>query len=423
MDISGLRKPYQDSSNAFLEKNIKVKDPIKLFHEWFQEAKNNKSIVEPNAMCLATATKCGIPSVRFVLCKSYGEDGFQFYTHYTSRKGQELEENPNVALAFYWDVLNRSVRIEGITKKLPMSFAEEYFKARPIGSRIGSLCSDQSKVVESRAKLVEASEKLQEKYKNGDVPKPELWGGYVVIPSSIEFWQGQTDRIHDRIKFRLLKEDEVPDNVLTHSGEEPQQSISGVGQNNELPIIGDYLLVEVYGVKASHTTRTLVLLKAILKKTGTLRIIDIPGHERLRGRFFEQYKSLARGLVYIVDSITLQKDVRDAAEFLYNILCECTSLKNTPVVIVSNKQDMPLAKTSTVIKSMLEKELNSLRITKSSQLESVDPKGQKLKVLGKEGVDFMFSHLPFPVEFVETSVSSKEKNTDALEMWLIKLTL
>ncbi|KAK4876074.1 hypothetical protein RN001_012496 [Aquatica leii] len=219
MDISGLRRPYKDRKDAFLEENILEKDPIKLFHEWFEEAKNNPSIIEPNAACLATATKDGIPSARFLLCKGYGVDGFYFYTHYTSRKGQELEENPNVAIAFYWDILNRSVRIEGTAKKLPMSYATDYFKSRPYRSQIGALSSDQSKPIESRTKLTEIAEKLSKKYKEGEVPKPELWGGYAVTPRSIEFWQGQTDRIHDRLRFRFLEKDEVVDNVLTHEGE------------------------------------------------------------------------------------------------------------------------------------------------------------------------------------------------------------
>ncbi|KAF5306995.1 hypothetical protein FQR65_LT07218 [Abscondita terminalis] len=219
MDLSGIRPSYKDRSNAFLEENIVDKDPIKLFHIWFEEAKNNPSIVEPNAMCLSTATRDGIPSARFVLCKSYGEEGFSFYTHYTSRKGKELEENPNVALTFYWNILNRSVRIEGTAEKLPMSYAIKYFKSRPHGSQISALGSNQSTPIESRAKLVSTTEELANKFKEGEVPKPEFWGGYVVTPKVIEFWQGQTDRVHDRIRFRLLQKDEVVDNLLVHKGD------------------------------------------------------------------------------------------------------------------------------------------------------------------------------------------------------------
>jgi len=216
----GLRTPYNARSNVLLEKHIASKDPFDLFHKWFEEAKNNPACIEPNAMCLSTATRNGIPSARFVLCKGYGKDGFHFYTHYTSRKGQELEENPNAALTFFWAPLSKSIRIEGTVKKLPMLYAEDYFKGRPYQSQIGALCSDQSKVIESREKLTEIEIELKNKYKEGGVPKPQSWGGYTVTPRSIEFWQGQTDRIHDRIRFRRPVGDEIPDNVVTHFGED-----------------------------------------------------------------------------------------------------------------------------------------------------------------------------------------------------------
>ena len=201
MDLSGVRTAYKTRANAFLEDDITIKDPFNLFGKWYDEAKNTPTIKEPTAMCLATATKDGFPSARFVLLKAYGDDGFQFYTHYTSRKGQELEENPNVALTFYWADINKSIRIEGAVKKLPMSYAEKYFHSRPYESQIGSLCSDQSKPIESRQKLIEEADNLSQKYKEGEVPKPTHWGGYLVVPKSIEFWQGQTDRIHDRINL------------------------------------------------------------------------------------------------------------------------------------------------------------------------------------------------------------------------------
>ncbi|KAK5645383.1 hypothetical protein RI129_006683 [Pyrocoelia pectoralis] len=215
---AGIRIPYKTRGNAFLEDDIPVKDPIQLFDKWFREARETPELIEPNAMCLSTSTRDGFPSARFLLCKGYGEEGFQFYTHYTSRKGQELEENPNVALTFYWNVLNRSIRIEGIAEKLPVSYAETYFKSRPHASQIGALCSNQSKLIESRDKLIETADDLQNKYKPGEVPKPQHWGGYIVKPKSIEFWQGQNDRIHDRIKFRQAKNDEIPDSVLSHKG-------------------------------------------------------------------------------------------------------------------------------------------------------------------------------------------------------------
>ncbi|KAF5306996.1 hypothetical protein FQR65_LT07219 [Abscondita terminalis] len=177
----------------------------------------------------------------------------------------------------------------------------------------------------------------------------------------------------------------------------------------------------VHGKYVNTQTSMKENLGDYLIKNGTLRLIDIPGHERLRDRYLDQYKSVARGIMYVVDSVTLQKDIKDAAEFLYNILSECMALNNLSVLIVCNKQDLTLAKTSAVIKSMLEKELNALRITKSSQLDSVDQKSYKNKLIGREGENFNFSHLPFNVKFIEASASSEHKNTNDLEMWLTRL--
>jgi len=177
-------------------------------------------VIEPNAMCLSTATKDGVPSARFVLCKGYGKDGFRFFTHYTSHKGQQLAENPNCALTFFWAQFSRSVRIEGVAEKLPFSDADHYFNSRPYQSQIGALCSDQSKPIEGREVLANKERELKRQYGEGDVPRPPQWGGYVVVPRSIEFWQGQTDRIHDRIKFRRPINGEKPDGILTHEGQD-----------------------------------------------------------------------------------------------------------------------------------------------------------------------------------------------------------
>ncbi|XP_057668132.1 pyridoxine-5'-phosphate oxidase-like isoform X2 [Diorhabda carinulata] len=215
MDISGMRKPYGNKQTLFLEKDIKLKDPIALFEEWFKLVKENPNTVEANAMCVSTANKNGIPSARYCLLKGYSKDGFIFFTHYTSRKGKELEENPYAALTFYWDQYNRSVRIEGCVEKLPFSYADEYFSKRPYRSQIGALCSDQSKPVESREILEKQAKELETKYQEGQVPRPPQWGGYIVKPTSFEFWQGQTDRIHDRIIFRKPNENE-PDGKLSH---------------------------------------------------------------------------------------------------------------------------------------------------------------------------------------------------------------
>ncbi|XP_060526611.1 pyridoxine/pyridoxamine 5'-phosphate oxidase [Cylas formicarius] len=218
MDLSNLRAEYNEKTNVLLEEQIKVKDPIVLFDEWFKEVQHDSRTVEPNAVCLATCTKSGAPSCRFVLLKGYGKEGFRFFTHYTSRKGKELEENPRAALTFYWDHFNRSVRVEGDVEKLPIAVADEYFEKRPFQSQIGALCSDQSKPVAGRHSLVEKENYLKKKYSDGGVPRPPQWGGYLVKPKVVEFWQGQTDRLHDRIRFRFPNDNE-PDGILTKPGE------------------------------------------------------------------------------------------------------------------------------------------------------------------------------------------------------------
>ncbi|KAL1497767.1 hypothetical protein ABEB36_008669 [Hypothenemus hampei] len=219
MDIGGMRHEYQDRNNVFLEDQIEIKEPINLFEKWFKMVQADGRFVEPNAMCLSTCTKDGVPSARFVLLKGFGKEGFKFFTHYTSRKGQELEENPRAALTFYWDHFNRSVRVEGDVEKLSFKDADHYFSSRPYQSQIGALCSNQSKSIPSRDILAVRENELKAQYSEGEVPRPAKWGGYLLKPHTIEFWQGQTDRIHDRIRFRYPKEGE-PDGVLTKRGED-----------------------------------------------------------------------------------------------------------------------------------------------------------------------------------------------------------
>ncbi|XP_023026387.1 pyridoxine/pyridoxamine 5'-phosphate oxidase [Leptinotarsa decemlineata] len=219
MDVSGMRADYHSKQDLFLEENIQIKEPLDLFDKWFKIIKNDSRTIEANAMCLSTATRSGIPSARYVLLKGYSKNGFIFFTHYTSRKGQELEENPNAALTFYWEHYSRSVRIEGVVEKLPFSQADEYFSKRPYQSQIGALCSNQSKPVAGRQILAWKEKELKNTYAEGKVPRPPQWGGYIVKPSSFEFWQGQTDRIHDRIRFRKPFNNE-PDGVLTHQAED-----------------------------------------------------------------------------------------------------------------------------------------------------------------------------------------------------------
>lgn len=222
IDIGGMRIKYKDKNDTFLEKHLVSKEPFGQFKAWFEEACSKKEILEPNAMCLATVSKEGFPSARFVLCKGYGKDGYKFFTNYESRKAKEMDGNPNVAATFYWDVLNRSVRIEGFVEKLDEAESTKYFHLRPVPSQIAACASFQSTPIESRDVLVERESVLEEKYliPEKEVPKPSYWGGYIIRPRAVEFWQGQRDRLHDRIKFRKPKEGEVPDGKLLHQGED-----------------------------------------------------------------------------------------------------------------------------------------------------------------------------------------------------------
>ncbi|XP_072949098.1 pyridoxine/pyridoxamine 5'-phosphate oxidase-like [Epargyreus clarus] len=221
IDIGGMRLRYKNKDDTFLEKHLVSKEPFLQFKSWFEEACSKKEILEPNAMCLATS-KDGFPSARFVLCKGYGKDGFKFFTNYGSRKAKEMDENPNVAATFYWEFLNRSVRIEGHVEKLSEEESTKYFHSRPVPSQVAATASYQSTPIESRDVLCEREKVLEAEYiiPQKEVPKPSYWGGYIIRPRAIEFWQGQSDRLHDRIKFRKSAAGEVPDGKILHEGED-----------------------------------------------------------------------------------------------------------------------------------------------------------------------------------------------------------
>ena len=181
------------------EENIN-KNPFKQFEIWFEEAKKI-GLKDPNAMNVASATKSGIPSSRMVLLKAYSEEGFIFYTNYTSRKSVEILDNPIVALNFFWDALERQIRIEGEIKKVEKEVSDAYFNSRSRLSQLGAHASNQSQIIENYEELTDKLNSFDEKYKDTDIPRPDHWGGFIVIPSSIEFWQGHDGRLHDRLKF------------------------------------------------------------------------------------------------------------------------------------------------------------------------------------------------------------------------------